>query len=278
MNRSEPPGKVIRRLQRRFAQDEDEVRLRADLDELHAVLAAEIGDILTRDQAESVQRAAREAQAATPEGPGLRHHSLVEARRRGIDLDQLRAAQRSARRKFEDLVHAGDGFSPSEINVRALVPPFDWPPAVEPPPATSAVIYPPFEIAWERDTFRQAAGDAWVMEFESYLDTQWGQLGTWMAGRNHDAGDSDWVNLFHLGGFLIPFTMPATSVIYVRAELTCLVCEHSITTSDEWGWSDFIAFTRTGVKFDVLWERDDGEPMSQGFRERFVPGLDARRR
>jgi hypothetical protein len=96
-----------------------------------------------------------------------------------------------------------------------------------------------------------------------------------MVGRNHDAGDTDWVNLFHLGGFLIPFTMPRTSVLHVSAELTCLVCEHSITTSDEWGWSDFIAYTRTGVKFDVLWERDDGEPMSWGFRERFVPGLDA---
>jgi hypothetical protein len=32
---------------------------------------------------------------------------------------------------------------------------------------------------------------------------------------------------------------------------------------------------RRGVRFEVFWERDDGEPMTADFRQRFVPGLDA---
>ncbi len=139
----------------------------------------------------------------------------------------------------------------------------------------STVFQPPYAEGWDRTTISEASGHGTVPAHDSYLDPHWGRLGSRMVAQNHDAGDSDWINLFHQSGFIVPFKMPHTSALQVTADLTCLVCEHRISTSDEWGWSDFFAFTQSGVKFDVFWERDDGEPMSEDFRQRFVPGLDA---
>jgi hypothetical protein len=267
--------RVVQRLKEQFAQDEDAIRQAGSLHDLCSAQAAEIRRILPRAQAEHIKSAARKAHAKRPGGPGPRFHSLAEARRRGVDLDRLRSAQLSGRHGLDELLHGDGAFSPGELTVRSLETPFDWPPIVEPPLAVSTVFAPPFAEGWDRTTIREATGDGSVSEYESYLDPQWGRLGSHMVGENHDAGDSDWINAFHQSGFIVPFIMPNTSALQVTADLTCLVCEHKISTSDEWGWSDFVAFTQSGVNFDVFWEHDDGESVTSGFRQRFVPGLDA---
>ncbi len=275
MTADKVPNTVMQRVKGQFGQDEDAISLAGRLNDLCSAQTAEIRSILPRDEAESIKSATREAQANQPGGPGPRFHSLAEAKRRGIDLDRLRSAQRTSRQQLADLLHGEGAFSAGEITVRSLDAPFDWPPVVEPPAAVSTVFVPPFAEGWERAAVREATGQGRVTAHESYLDPQWGRLGTRMIGRNHAAGDGDWLNLFHQGGFIIPFTMPNTSALHVTADLTCLVCEHRISTSDEWGWSEVFAFTQSGVRFEVFWERDDGEPMTADFRQRFVPGLDA---
>lgn len=264
----------LRRVQEGFGRADDALRLTDELNELWSEQGDEVRRVLPRERADAIKAAALEAHATQPAGPGPRSRSLAEATRRHVDLDRLRAAQRSSRRRADDLLHAG-GFRAGEVTVRSVERPFDWPPRVEPPASVSTVLLPPFSDGWERVTITEATGDGRVTAFDSYLDAQWGRLGTRMAAQNHDAGDGDHVNLFHLCGFIVPFTMPQTAPLHVTADFTCLVCRHGIQTSDEWGWSDFFAFTQTGVKVDVLWERDDGVSMTEDFRQRFVPGLQA---
>jgi hypothetical protein len=265
----------MRRLEEHLGRDQGAIVQAGSLRDLASTQAAEIREALTRDQAASLKAAAREASSRQPGGPGLRSRSLAEAERRGIDLEQLRSAQRAGRRQLDDLLHGATTFSPGEITVRSLEAPFDWPPMVEPPVAVSTVFQPPFADGWSGTTISEATGDGAVSANDSYLDPPWGRLGTRMVGRNHDAGDDDWLNVFHQSGFIVPVTMPSTSTLHVTADLTCLVCEHTIATSDEWGWSDFFAVTQSGVRFAVFWEHDDGEPLTEDFRQRFVPGLDA---
>lgn len=266
---------VVQRFKERFGRDEVAIRLAGDLRNICQAQAAEISSILPRAESENIKSAAREAHSKQPGGPGQRFTSLTEAKRRSIDLDRLRSVQRSGRQRLDELLHGGGTFSPSELTVRPLEAPFDWPPNVQPPAAVSTVFQPPFADGWERATVSEATGDGSVPVFESYLDPQWGRLGTHMVGRNHDADDSDSINVFHQSGLIVPVTMANTSPLMITADLTCLVCEHKISTADEWGWSDFYAFTQSGVVTAVFWERDDGEPMTEDFRQRFVPGLDA---
>lgn len=268
-------GSFVQRLKEQYGQDEDAARQADRLHDLGSAQAADIRRILPHAESESIKSAAREARTKQPGGPGLRFHSLAEARRRGVDLDLLRSTQRSDRHLVDDLLHGDGAFSPGELTVRPLEAPFDWPPMVEPPLAVSTVFQPPFVEGWERASFSQAIGGGSVSTFESYLDPQWGRLGTRMVAQNHDAGYNDQLNVLHHCGFLVPFITPNTSPLMITVDLTCLVCVHKISTSDEWGWSDFFASTQSGVALDVFWEHDDGAPMTEDFRQRFVPGLDA---
>lgn len=268
-------GSFVQRLKEQHGQDDDAARRADRLLDLGSTQAHQIRRILPQAESAAIKSAAREAHANQPGGPGLRFHSLAEARRRGIDLDLLRSTHRSDRHLVDDLLRGDGAFSPGELTVRPLEAPFDWPLAVEPPLAVSTVFQPPFAEGWERSSWRQAIGGGSVPTYESYLDPQWGRLGSRMVAQNHDAGEIDQINVLHYCGFLVPFTTPNTSPLMITVDLTCLVCEHKISTSDEWGWSEFVAFTQSGVELDVFWEHDDGVPMTEAFRQRFVPGLDA---
>lgn len=252
----------------------EEAALAARLDQFLLMHEIDMSGVLTREMAESLKSASREVHRRQPTGPGLRSRSLAEAQKRGVDLHLLRLAQRSRWNQAHDLLR-GESFVPGEITVRSPESLLELPPMVEPPAGSTTVFGPPFSDGWERVAITEATGDGQIIGFASYLDSQWGRVGTRMSGENRSAGDSDRINLFHLCGFIVPFTMPLTGALHVSAEFTCLVCRHSVKTSDEWGWSDFFAFTQTGVKCDVLWERNDGVPATEDFRQRFVPGLDA---
>jgi hypothetical protein len=131
MTADKVPNTVMQRVKGQFGQDEHAISLAGRLNDLCSAQTAEIRSILPRDEAESIKSATREAQANQPGGPGPRFHSLAEAKRRGIDLDRLRSAQRTSRQRLDDLLHGEGAFSAGEITVRSLDAPFDWPPVVE---------------------------------------------------------------------------------------------------------------------------------------------------
>ena len=68
-------------------------------------------------------------------------------------------------------------------------------------------------------------------------------------------------------GFIVPFQMPTTSLVQVSLELICLLCRHHISTSDEWGWSDFYCRTQSRIVVAAYWHRDDELARSEPIAE-----------
>ena len=102
--------------------------------------------------------------------PGLRHRSLAEATRRGIDLERLKTAQNRLHSDFDQLFNRRNSFSSSNVTVRELDARFAWPPMLPPEdPDVGTVYIPPFGEPWDRSEVSEASGDGRVMENRSYL-------------------------------------------------------------------------------------------------------------
>ena len=271
--------KALVRLQKRFGPDAERVLLKnaKKLEALRASCSAEWRDIFPVNQREAIRKAVERRTTKPRNRPSLRHLSLVEAKKRGVDLKRLKTVQDRLYGHSARLLNGDSSFSSSHITVRALDAPFDWPPMALPPaPDDGAIYVPPFGEPWERSAYDNADGASRVTENQSYLDAEWGRMGSRLVAHNHDASDSDYINVYHQNGFIVPFTVPTTGVLQVRADLVCLFCRHCIKTSDEWGWSDFHGSTSSSLVLAVFWNRDDGEPMSEDADQSFVPGLDSR--
>jgi hypothetical protein len=267
----------VRRLQERFGPDAEKAVLARSqaLAALRSSYAADRGALLSREQDESIREAAKRHVADARNGAGQRYFSLIEARQRQIDLDHLESLQNSLTREVAGLFHEGTRFSASHVTARSLASPFDWPPMAQPPdPSVASAYAPPFDEPWDRTSISEASGDGRVTENTPYLDAQWGRIGSRLAARNHDASDSDQINVFHQNGFMVPYQVPSTGPLQVRAELICLLCRHRISTSDEWGWSNFHGQTKSALVLSVFWDHD-GEPTSEIFEQSFVPGLNS---
>ena len=198
-------------------------------------------------------------------------------KRRGVDLERLKTVQDRLYGHVARLLNGRNSFSSGNITVRALDAPFDWPPMVLPPDPDVGTLYvPPFGEPWERRAFNNASGDSRVTENRSYLDAEWGRIGSRLVAHNHDASDSDYINVYRQNGFIVPFTVPTTGVLQIGVDLICLLCRHHISTSDEWGWSDFHGLTGSTLVLSVFWDHDDGEPTSEDADQSLVPGLDSR--
>ena len=269
--------KTLTRFQKRFGPDVEKVLLKnaEKLKALRASWSAERHDIFSADQRAAIRKAVQRQVTERPKGPGLRYLSLAEAKRRGVDLERLKAVQDRHYGQVARLLKGGNSFSTGNITVRALDARFDWPPMVLPPPPDVGTQYvPPFGEPWERGSLNHATGDGRVTENLSYLDAEWGRLGSRLVARNDDAGDFDTIHVVRGNGFVVPFTVTSTGVLQVSADLICLLCRHQIKTEDEWGWSNFDAGTRSTLVLSVFWNHDDGEPMSEVYDKKFVEGLD----
>jgi hypothetical protein len=267
--------KTLVRFQKRFGPDVD-LKNAEKLKALRASWSAELRDIFSADQRKAIRKAVQRQTTKRPNGPGLRYLSLAEAKRRGVDLERLKAVQDRLYGQVARLLNdGGNSFSTGNITVRALDAPFDWPPMVLPPPPDVGTQYvPPFGEPWERETRNEASGDGRVTENLSYLDAEWGRIGSRLVARNHDAGDVDTIHVIRQNGFVVPFTVTTTGVLQVSVDLICLLCRHQIKTEDEWGWSQFYSGTASILVLSVFWNHDDGEPMSETYDTKFVEGLD----
>lgn len=270
--------KTLALFQKRFGPDVGGVLLKnaEKLDALRASYSAERRDIFSADQREAIRKAVKQQATGRPNGPGLRYLSLAEAKRRGVDLARLKTVQDRLYSHFAQLLSGSNSFSSGNITAQALDP-FDGPPMVLlSDPDVGTLYIPPFGEPWERSHHSEASGDGRVTENRSYLNAEWGCIGSRLVAHNHDASDSDQIMIHRANGFIVPFTMPTTGVLHVRADLICLLCIHQISTSDEWGWSDFHGMTRSTLVLSVFWNHDDGEPASDVAHQFFVPGLDCR--
>jgi hypothetical protein len=270
---------TLARFQGRFgSEDEDALRVVVErLDALRAAGSAELSEIFPYDQRAAVREAVTElASADSPRGLGLRHRSLLEAKQRGIDLNRLRSVQNQLSSRLDGLLHGRDSFSSSDIVTQRLDPQSDWPVALPDNPDGGTLFVPPFGEPWERSQGGRATGSGRITENRSYLSSDWGRIGSRLVAHNHDASESDDILVHRQSGFIVPFTMPATSIVQVTADLVALLCRHHASTSDEWGWSSFHAQTRSTVVLSIFWDHDDGQPMSEVVSQPLVQGLEAR--
>jgi hypothetical protein len=205
---------------------------------------------------------------ASRQRTGIRYLSLAEAKRRGVDLKRVKAIQDRFYGQVARLFKGGNSFSTGEITVRAPDAPF------EPPPDVGTQYVPPFGEPWERSTLNDVSGDGEVTENLSYLDAEWGRIGSRLVAHNYDAGDFDFIHVDRQNGIVVPFTVTTAGVLQVSVDLICLFCRHQIKTEDEWGWSRFDGDTRNILVLSVFWNHDDGSPISDVLNQKFVEGLD----
>ena len=257
------------RFQKRFGPDVESVHLKnaEKLKALCTSCSAELRDIFSADQRKAIRKAVIRQTTERLNGPSLRYLSLAEAKRRGVDLERLKAVQDRLYGQVARLLKGGNSFSTGNITVRAPDAP------LEPPPDVGTQYVPPFGEAWERSTLSEASGDGRVTENLSYLDAEWGRIGSQLVAHNHDAGDVDTIHVDRQNGFVVPFTVTTTGVLQVSVDLICLFCRHHIKTEDEWGWSQFYSSTRSILVLSVFWNHDDGSPVSEVLNQKFVEGL-----
>jgi hypothetical protein len=262
--------KTLARFQKRFGPDVERVHLKnaEKLKTLCTSCSAELRDIFSSDQRKAIRNAVKRQTTKRENGPSrLRYLSLTEAKRRGVDLKRVKAVQDRLYGQVARLFKGGDSFSTGEITVRAPDEPF------EPPPDVGTQYVPPFGEAWERTTLSEADGDGRVTENLSYLDAEWGRIGSRLVAHNYDAGDFNNIHVIRQNGCVVPFTVTTTGVFQVNVDLICLLCRHQIRTEDEWGWSNVGAGTASHLVLSVFWNHDDGSPLSEVFKQKFVEGL-----
>jgi hypothetical protein len=244
----------------------------SELERLAKSFLAERREILPPDIAAAIKQAVAEHEGGKP-SPARRHLSLAESRRRGIDLDKLKACQNHFYRAATDLYGRRHSFSPASL----LVDPSNWPLTILPPDIGGTTVYvPPFGEVWERWVVGEADGSGHVNTNESCIEAEYGITGALLAVRNHDAGDWDHLIAQRNNGFFIPFTPATTGAIQISAQLICLLCRHYISTDDEWGWSDFSCETTSDLTISVYWNHDDGEAVSENTKLSIAMGLNVR--
>lgn len=259
----------------RFGQRPGDGKLTERLRAIAASYSAERTAILTTDMAKAIRSDVKTAAERDANGPSLRYRSLVEAKRRGIDLALLKSVQDRHYREVAALVDGDKPFSSAEVTARTVAPPFDMRPMLLPPDLGMAILYiPSFGESWERWIVNQKDGDGRILDNLSYLDAEFGVTGAKLVVQNHDAGDWNHFDVGRGNGFFVPYTMPKTGIIQVGAELICLLCRHHISTSDEWGWSDFWCRTGTALAVSVFWNHDDGAAASENLELTVAGGLE----
>lgn len=253
---------------------EREWRKTADqLEALRERFAAERREILPPDMLRKIKT---DVARKDPRGPGLRYQSLSKAREAGVDLQRLRDLYSRVRVEFDDIVRGDTAFTFHDNVVGSLIDVFERPPFlfVPPDPNKEKMYFAPYAGSWDRINENQASGDGRIDENTSHLDGNFARLGSRLRAHNHDAGDVDMLCAYREGGYLVPFKTLKTGILQVKADLTNLFCQHHISTSDEWGWSEFHATTRGRLILAVFWNWTDDVPANEVADSWFVGGLD----
>ena len=213
-----------------------------------------------------------------------RSHRVAESERfldrLRIDRGALKRQSAAARADFEKIARR-----PPRLAGRATSTIYDLgfggqpghggPSFLLPPTATpNQEALPPFSAWWERAATSLASGDGQVKSNDSYLNPDIGGTGSCIWSQNWDASDYDYLYSYRQNGFLVPYHVPEFGTIKVQFEIQCSLSAHCIETNNEYGWSDYSAWTNECAIIGMFWKWEDETPASEIADPLFVWGLD----
>ncbi|MBD2164950.1 hypothetical protein H6G04_11110 [Calothrix membranacea FACHB-236] len=145
---------------------------------------------------------------------------------------------------------------------------------IMPAPAASALaVYRPGYGWWDRNAFSYASGSGKVRRDQSYLWPEIGRTGSCVWAQNKSASNVDILQMIRGNGFLLGYTTPQNGILRIEIDMECSLCQHRISTKDEFGWSEYEAETREVLSTGLLWNWSDPDLGVEIRDDYFVPGL-----
>lgn len=181
----------------------------------------------------------------------------------------VRPDARRARQSEIRLIDQGFGFRPLDVLLKNEKP---APPPPPPPPVGFAPQYPGW---WDRSWFSDLTSNAHQMRLDGYLWPSNGQSGSCVWAKIWSASDFDYLFSSRENGHLVPFFVPTNGVLQVEIDVQCSFAEHCIESVNEFGWSDFFAWTNERIVLGVFWNWEDVTPATEIRDQNFVWGLDS---
>lgn len=198
------------------------------------------------------------------------------ARRLGVDMDALSRLNEQTRTDAHRLV-LGESSALGTIDVKLLaqelaLTPLDYdkplkdlpaPPRLTPFGGTVGVVQSAPYAWWDRGGQTYEFGDGKVLRNDSRLNGDTGISGSCVWYKNKSASDYDHVIGTRETGFLVPYVPLVTGLIKIQFDVTCLFSQHCMETYNEWGWSDYGAFTQERFTMGILWKWEDEVPVTE---------------
>lgn len=116
---------------------------------------------------------------------------------------------------------------------------------------------------WDRGGLTYEFGDGRILRNDSRLNGDTGVSGSCVWYRNKNASDYDHVIGTRETGFLVPYVPSAAGPLNIQFNVTCLFSQHCMETYNEWGWSDYGAFTQERFRMGILWKWEDDVPATE---------------
>lgn len=194
----------------------------------------------------------------------------------GVDLDALRQLNQHAWAERQPRVTAPSSalgtiqvnevaseLSYAPLGLGSLLSDLPIPPPLTPFGGHPAVIQSPPYAWWDRGGKGYKTGAGQVMRQESRLNGDQGLSGSCIWFKNKNAGDYDFMHLSRETGFLVPFVPSVSEVVQIQFEVTCLLSQHCLETYNEWGWSEYGAFTQERFVIGILRNWEDEVPVTE---------------
>ncbi len=163
--------------------------------------------------------------------------------------------------------------TPNEVDM-AQTPSLISQARIAPAPSASAMaVYRPGYGWWNRNAFSYTSGSGKVRRDQSYLWPEIGRTGSCIWAQNKSASDVDILQMIRGNGFLLGYTTPQNGILRIEIDMECSLCQHRISTKDEFGWSDYEAETREVLSTGILWNWEDPDLGVELRDDYFVPGL-----
>lgn len=180
------------------------------------------------------------------------------------NLNALKALNADTKQKFNSIVEqetapqgsSSPTFQTKDMSLHAIYrPPYGW---------------------WDRnifDSYDFATGDGQIKRHEAYFSGDTGRTGSCIWGQNLSASDIDLIQMTRGNGFLLGYTPSQNGILRVEIDIECSWCQHYIGTWDEFGWSDYSAYTREVLSVGILYNWEDPNLGTEVRDETFVFGL-----
>ena len=116
---------------------------------------------------------------------------------------------------------------------------------------------------WDRGGEAYESGAGQILQNDSRLNGDIGISGSCIWYKNKNASDYDHMYTTRGTGFLVYYVPPETGLIKVQFDVTCLLAQHCMETYNEWGWSEYGAFTQESFEIGILWKWEDDVPVTE---------------